>query len=317
MKNQPFSLTLLIHAQDSTAAVSPRLLGPLVAKQDKGSPRSILKRDATPRALERRKTIMFSPYNGVRIIPHRLENAGLFDSPTFEASFAAARGASPTVEERWVSSPRCGAIRAPPLLTLSLLILLSSPESPESESGAEAGGARYDNDDPSNYVIRPLAATFSEEEQADASEEVKRTAEQTQEPPARPRLMTQDETSPLGLGCGESFTGPCKNSDSDSSDSSSEASSPMESNSGGGGALAPLFGLAGGGNPVQANSTLGSGGGGVYTAFTVSTGKPTAAPTTPAGTATPEIAAPGAVKGVISDMMNVIRYAMADTSTVM
>jgi len=54
------------------AQVSPSLLKPLNRRNSMTSPpKSILRVMGTPK--NRRKSLNFSPYNGVKIIPHRLE----------------------------------------------------------------------------------------------------------------------------------------------------------------------------------------------------------------------------------------------------
>jgi len=65
----------LKNSDDATAnKVSPRLINPLTRRASLApegeAPKSILK-SAGPG--ERRKSLLFSPYNGVRIIPHRLD----------------------------------------------------------------------------------------------------------------------------------------------------------------------------------------------------------------------------------------------------
>ena len=57
--------------------VSPRLLNPLNRKNDTVTPKPILKRESSADGPKSdRKSLVFSPYNGVRIIPHRLDSDG-------------------------------------------------------------------------------------------------------------------------------------------------------------------------------------------------------------------------------------------------
>ena len=57
--------------------VSPRLLNPLNRKNDTVTPKPILKRESSADGPKSdRRSLVFSPYNGVRIIPHRLDADG-------------------------------------------------------------------------------------------------------------------------------------------------------------------------------------------------------------------------------------------------